>query len=224
MRRSQVVLLSVTLFVLAVSTAYAKPEVKPKPWLSDKENSEIGFGLIELLPKEGGSTFDFQYHLKPPASARAISAQIVIIPASLAAEYDEIPLAEILTRSISNRDHDGNILVEATVTISKPELMIVAYGPYQGIISSTGSITSDYRLSVNASGEAQYTWIDQDAGEITLFDYSSTPGLEDLKAAAIIWLIRDKIKLLRTKESFSFQRFVLHPAALERVEAFEANW
>ena len=190
--------------------------------------SQIGFGLIELHPASGGGEFTFEYQVPSDMAARITSGQVAVFPAALAQQYDEIPVTgNLLARVINHKSPDGNLLVKASVKVAEPQLMIVAFGPYEGTFTlskPTPSPVLPYKIAATASVGSEYEWIDQDAGDLTFFNFSAVPGLSHLGEKIAIDVIRDKRKMLSAKETYSIRPFVLHPAALKRVELLDANW
>lgn len=215
------VILALLLGLTITTSAFAK---KPN-WPATGSQARIGFGLIELYPAKGGGEFTFEYYVPSEMAARIASGQVAVFPAALAETFDEIPVKDnLLARVINAKGADGNLYVQASVMVTEPQLLMVAYGPYEGLITFGDAGPDPYKISAKASRGSEYEWIDQDAGDLTFFNFAAVPGLGHLGEIVAIDIIRDKIKMLGTKETFSIRRFSLHPKAMERVELIDANW
>jgi hypothetical protein len=225
MKRNMPVRIIATLLVLT-STALAKKA----DWPGGNGVGVIGFALVELTPKtkDGASqptTFTFNYLIPEKYALNAPNGQIILLHCSAFEKFNNIPESEFLAHEV-NKDklaaHD--VRVSAKLTIKKPGLYVVAYGPWDGLLTfDEAEARETYKISADAPEGAKLRWVDQDAGDVTVAKMRETPGSAP-KLVVRVRMIRAGLQSLTAESNFLIEKLKLHPTAAERVALLQANW
>jgi hypothetical protein len=204
---------------------------KKPDWPGGGGSGVIGFGLIELTPqkKDGAfaeTEFTFNYDVPAKYSRNLSSGQIVVLPASAAEQYNDIPSNVFLAHvSAKKLLPDADFHMSAIIKISTPGLYIVAYGPWDGLLTFDNTDGREaYKISADAPAGGAMRWIDQDAGDITIMNFPQIPNAELKDTILRIRLLRDKKSLLQNSSMYEIAPLKLNPLAAERVKLIDANW
>lgn len=215
-------LLAVLLLAGLALSAHAK---KPD-WPTRHGMGVIGFGLVELKPGEKSRKFRFTYEIPAKYAGNLESAQVIVLPVSAVEKYNNIPQSALLSH-VSGKQHlpKAPISLATEVEIKEAGLYIVAYGPWNGLLTFddvTG--TENYKISAAGVGDAQIKWIDQDAGDFTVVNFTELKGNSGKDFYMRVRIIRDKEQSLHNKSMSRYGPLKLHPTAEQRVKLIDANW
>ena len=225
-------LASAALIACVTSGAFSDLANAHKPdWPGTGGSGVIGFGLIELTPQTSNgtfaeTTFTFSYDVPSKYSRNLSSGQIIVLPASAAEQFNDIPshvfVAHVTaTKLLPNEDFHMSV----TAKVSKPGLYIVAYGPWDGLLTFDNSDGHEaYKISAVASSGGQLRWIDQDSGDLTVMNYGKIPNVEAKDTVLRVRLIRDKKALIQNPSMYKVEPFKLNQIAAERIKLIDANW
>ena len=226
-----------TLLALVLITCTGFAFAKKPDWPTRSGSGVIGFGLVELEPARNDNgkyiptSFVFEYGVKNSYQPDLINGQVMVIPAKAFTAYNTVPDKAFLTHVYGgNVSGEGDFHLFARIdSITQPGLYVVAYGPWDGILTfdEPGSMES-YKISASAPDGGSFRWIDADAGDITVLNYG------DMKTAGVINDVTDdvivRLRVIRDKglafepDTYRYGSFGLHPTALARVELVEAHW
>lgn len=186
----------------------------------------IGFGLVELEPGKTSSKFRFTYEIPDKYAGQLNSAQIIVLPASALAKYNNIPASALIARVAGKPQMSGkDVNLSTELSIKKPGLYVVAYGPWDGLLTFDNvKGTENYKISAEAIGDAQLRWVDQDAGDFTIVDLANVKGMESSKFHMRLRIIRDKGNALNNKSFSNYGPLILNETAKARVNLIDANW
>lgn len=218
-------MIKISTFLLCI--LISSPVLAAKPdWPGRDGMGIIGFGLVELEPGKTGSKFRFTYEIPDKYAGQLDSAQMIILPASALEKYNDIPASALITR-VSGKQHlvGKPINLSTEVTIDKPGLYVVAYGPWDGLLTFDNvKGTENYKISAEAVGDAQLKWIDQDAGDFTIVDLSNVKGKEIGEFHMRLRIVRDRANSLTNKSFSKYGPLILNKTAKKRVELIDATW
>lgn len=218
MRKVMVVILCGLLSTMVFA---AKPD-----WPTKDGMGIIGFGLVELEPGEKSKRFRFTYEIPTQYAGQLDSAQMIILPAEALEKYNNIPASALISR-VSGKQHlpEKPISLSTEVTIEKPGLYVVAYGPWDGLLTFDNvKGTENYKISAEAVGDAQLKWIDQDAGDFTVVDLENVDSKKSAEFHMRLRIIRDKGNSLKNKSFSTYGPLKINKTAQERVNLIDANW
>ena len=217
------------IILCAILVTAMNVQAKKPDWPSQNGMGIIGFGLIELQPGEKSQRFRFTYEIPSKYSGQLESAQMMILPAKAVSKYNNIPQSALISH-VSGKQHLPNVPINLSteVEISEPGLYIVAYGPWNGLLTFDDvKGTENYKISASGVGDSQIKWVDQDAGDFTVVNLSNEGGMKAKSADSFymrVRIIRDKGQSLMNKSMSRFGSLSLHPKAAERVNLIDANW
>ena len=204
------------LITLSTSDA-AKPD-----WPAQEGTGTIGFGLIQLSPnRDHGSTYTFNYDIPAKYAAQAPSGQIIVLKAEAFEKYNNIPTSQFLAHNkaetLSNKT---GLHMSAQVEVSEPGLYVVCYGPWSGLLTFDEALAREtYKISARTQGDSQFRWIDQDAGDITIF--KNAKGEFEIR----LRLVRSDLNEDHKSDLTSGpDLFKVHPTAAARTKLLKANW
>lgn len=199
---------------------------KKPDWMGHGGTGIVGFGLVELEPGKNSSRFRFTYEIPMQYADQLKSAQMIIMPASALTEFNNIPDTALISRVSGTQHLRGKAINLSTeVTIDKAGLYIVAYGPWDGLLTFDDvKGTENYKIFASSVGDAQLRWIDQDAGDFSIIDMSDVKGVEGESFYMRLRILRDKVNSLKNKSFSSYGPLELHEKAQERVNLIDANW
>ena len=144
-------------------------------WLADPGTAVLGLGLLRVAPSTPGATgtVAFRYEEKPTDYAAFDSLQLMVLPGDAFAADGRCFADKAV---VFARSEPGTYVVEASVVVKSPTLMIVAYGPFVG--PDTGrplSLARSYTLEVRSAEGVSHRWIDAEAGELNVKGWTNRP-------------------------------------------------
>src|SRR5262249_31665228 len=107
------------------------------------------------------------------------------------------------------------------------------YGPWDGLITfdDTSSGRERYKISGQASQGGALRWVDQDAGDLTIINFSSAGSTDRKEPIVRGRMVRDKNVIAATGQPTPQAAVTgttgvlrLNPAAVERVKLIDAKW
>lgn len=221
-----IIAISTTVFTFTVLTSQAK---KPD-WPGTLGMGTIGFGLIELTPskKDGDfipTTFTFTYDIPGKHAKNAASGQIIAMHASALAGFNDIPESEFLTHNMAETLQPSKGLhMSAQISVEKPGLYVVCYGPWTGLLTfDDAEARETYKISAIAPEGAQFRWVDQDAGDVTVARIQNDE-MKKVEFIIRLRMLRAGLGVLDDKNNFRIEPLKLHPQAAERAKLLQANW
>ncbi len=200
-------------------------EAKKPDWPTGGGSGVIGFGLVDLTPTKAGDAYEstdfyFEYDIPAKFSGNVQTGQVIVLPASALEKYNDIPISAFKTFAVaSNHLENSDFHMSVKTTISEPGRYVVAYGPFDGLLTFDDSNERDvYKIS-GRSKAGQLKWIDQDAGDFTVVNNENKTATSDKPAVYL------RLRMLRDKGTLSMTApLKIHPTALNRIKLIDANW
>jgi hypothetical protein len=224
MQRLVIALIAIIAFMPAASA-------KKADWPVGNGTGVIGFGVVELLPKQVDGKnvptyFRFHYHVDAKFAAAVNSGQVAVFRSATLAQYNDISNTQALTHvRAENLKRGTDFDMGAQIQISEPGLYIVVYGPWDGMIAFDAADSDQgYKISAEAPEGGSFRWLDQDAGDFTTLNYAAVPNSGSSDFIFRIRMVRNQRMVLQSKDASSFGPLTLNPQAQERVNLLEAKW
>lgn len=169
----------------ATEDAAAGPPPAPSPtraaeraWLDEAGTALLGFGILRAAPTTPGAagTITFRYEETPTDYARFTAVQVMVLPGDAFAASGKA----FADRALAwGRSETGSYAAEATVTVSAPAILLVAYGPNTGVDTARPLGTErTVALAVRDDGRVARAWVDPSAGELTVKAWTARPEVE----------------------------------------------
>jgi hypothetical protein len=180
--RTLLVLLPLAAAACAPAAAEDAPPAKPapkRPWLDPWGNSIVGFGLLRVVPPQGGAKFEIHYAENPTEYSADDQYQLFVLPGDAFATKDHAYAGEFLayTRTRSD-DVDGTADLDVSFSVDQETTVIVAYGPLTA--PDAGRPSGDvptFRLDVKSAAGA-HEWIESEMGELITTCWNHRPEVK----------------------------------------------
>jgi hypothetical protein len=165
----------------AEEAAKAAPADAPAPEPSfrpqDPGTAVLGFGLLRVSPTAPGvpGRVRLRFSERPTAYAPFDAVQLLVAPAD-AFEAEGRAFADACVAYA--RSAKGVHAVQATFPVSKPALLVVAYGPYEGADAGRPlTLARVVTLEVESATGANARFVDAEAGEMNVKSWRGRPGV-----------------------------------------------
>lgn len=221
----RIILFSLTLLACSLPAHAKKPD-----WPVKAGMGVIGFGLIEVEPQKKGDSyvpteFTFGYHIDQEHASMVSSGQIIVIRANAFQEFNNVPEKEFIAHMSAERrlaDSDFNMSVK--VTFDTPGLFLVAYGPWDGLVSFDAPDSMEgYKISASTEN-GSFRWIDEDAGDLVTLNFQGTNIDNQAGTILRLHILRDPETSLDPSTYRNGEAFAVHPTALKRTQNIQAQW
>ncbi len=156
----------------------SKSKAAEASWLADPGTAILGLGLLRVAPSRPGTPGRIRLHYeeKPTDYAQFDAVQLVVLPGDAFAADGRCFADRALAFS---RTASGTYGTDVELEIAAPALLIVAYGPFQGIdLGRPMGTARAYTLEVVEAKGVSRAWVDPEAGELTVKGWTHRPEVK----------------------------------------------
>lgn len=147
-------------------------------WLADPGTAMLGLGLLRVAPSHPGTPgrLRLRYEEKPNTYAQFDAIQLVVLPGDAFATEGRCFADRALAYA---RTAPGTYATDVEVEVPAPALLLVAYGPFQGIdLGRPLGTARAYTLEVVEAHGVSRAWVDPEAGELTVKGWTNRPEVK----------------------------------------------